>query len=219
MASVLTTNLQTGGAQFQAALRNSQNAVSSLLRQAGVVMPNGTMASGVGGAFDPANMVGGKTLTPEEIKAMISGTSYGAEGGYSEAYQAGGNIAADQAMQSRSRGLGTGGLAAQRQELALMQTQKGAADITGALLTGIGNEYGTTQQADLNELQRQADANVALGNTQTSSGTVVNPETPKPETSVAPINPLATKGKRVGEVRKNKAGVKYRWSGKNWVLI
>jgi hypothetical protein len=60
---------------------------------------------------------------------------------------------------------------------------------------------------------------VTLGNTQTSSGTVVNPETPKPETSVAPVNPLATKGKRVGEVRKNKAGVKYRWSGKNWVLI
>lgn len=218
MASVLTSNLQTGGVQFQAALRNSQNAVSSLLRQAGVVMPGGGAASGVGGAFDPANMVSG-TLSPEDLAKMTAGTSYGAEGAYSEAYQAGGNIAADQAMQSRSRGLGTGGLAAQRQELALMQTQKGAADITGALLTGIGNEYGTTQQADLNELQRQADANVALGNTQTSSGTVVNPETPKPETSVAPINPLATKGKRVGEVRKNKAGVKYRWSGKNWVLI
>jgi hypothetical protein len=57
---------------------------------------------------------------------MTAGTSYGAEGGYSEAYQAGANVAADQAMQSRSRGLGKGGLASQRQELALMQTQSNA---------------------------------------------------------------------------------------------
>jgi hypothetical protein len=181
-------------------------------------MPGGGAASGIGGAFDPANMVSG-TLSPEDLAKMTAGTSYGAEGAYSEAYQAGGNIAAEQAMQSRSRGLGGGGLAAQRQELALMQTQGGAADVTKGLVQGIGEQYGVAQQANVDELQRQADAKVAAANVAVESGTIVAPEPPAPPASVAPINPLATPGKKVGEVRKNKAGVKYRWNGKKWGLI
>jgi hypothetical protein len=144
MSSVLTSNLQTGGAQFQAALANSQNAINALLRQAGV--------TGDTSGYSAAGAVGGGG-------APTLGTlSYGPEGAFSEAYQAGGNIAAEQAMQSRSRGLGTGGLAAQRQELALMQTRQGAGDVTRALAEGIGTQYGAAQQADVDERIRMADA-------------------------------------------------------------
>jgi len=228
MASVLTSNLQTGGVQFQAALRNSQNAVSSLLRQAGVIMPGGDAASGIGGAFDPYNMISG-TLSPEDLAKMTAGTSYGAEGAYSEAYQAGGNVAAEQAMQSRSRGLGGGGLAAQRQELALMQTQGGAADVTKNLLTGIGEQYGISQQANVDELVRQADAATAAANTAAEGGSITNPEmavspvasvvvTPD---SVGPTIPTSNRGnfKRKGNpqganVPKNpKPGQSYKGTG------
>ena len=78
MVAPLTTNMQTGGVQFLAALKNSQNNVSALLRQAGVIRPDGTSAGGPGGAFDPANLVAGESLTPAQIAAMTAGTSYGA---------------------------------------------------------------------------------------------------------------------------------------------
>lgn len=214
MASVLTSNLQTGGVQFQAALRNSQNAVSSLLRQAGVIMPGGGAASGVGGAFDPANMVSG-TLSPEDLAKMTAGTSYGAEGAYSEAYQAGGNIAAEQAMQSRSRGLGGGGLAAQRQELALMQTQGGAADVTKGLVQGIGEQYGVAQQANVDELVRQSEARTAAANLAAESGSIVTPE----NSSVAAVGPPATPGTKDYQLKKGTDGKQYRWIGKKWKAV
>jgi len=176
--STLGTNLQTGGAQFLAALKNSQNNVSALLRQAGVIRPDGTSAGGPGGAFDPANLVAGESLTSEQIKAMTAGTSYGAEGGYSEAYQAGGNVAADQAMQSRSRGLGGGGLASQRQELALMQTQGGVADVTEALLTGLGEQYGNVNQAYSNEKQRIIDEQTKAADEAAAIGSVTKDAAP-----------------------------------------
>jgi hypothetical protein len=182
--STLGTNLQTGGAQWLAALKNGQNNVNSLLRQAGVIRPDGTSAGGVGGAFDPANLVAGETLTPEQIASMTAGTSYGAEGAYSEAYQAGGNVAADQAMQSRRRGLGGGGLAKQRQELALMQTQGGAANVTQALLTGLGEQYGNVNQAYANETQRITDEQVKAADEAAAIGSVTNPEVDP--TTVAP---------------------------------
>ena len=170
--SVLTNNMLTGVTQFATALKNSQNNVSALLRQAGIVMPGGGAASGLGGAFDPANLVAGETLSPEQIAGMTAGTSYGAEGAYREAYQAGGNIAADQAMQSRSRGLGGGGLASQRQELALMQTQGGAADVTQALLTGLGEQYGNVNQAYANEKQRIIDEQTKAADEAAAIGSV-----------------------------------------------
>jgi hypothetical protein len=87
MSSVLTSNLQTGGAQFQNALANSQNAINALLRQAGV--------TGDTSGYSAAGAVGGGG-------APTLGTlSYGPEGAFSEAYQAGGNIAAEQAIASR----------------------------------------------------------------------------------------------------------------------
>ena len=162
MTSVLTSNLQTGGAQFQAALANSQSAINALLRQAGV--------TGDTSGYSAAGAVGGGAAP------TLGNISYGAEGGYSEAYQAGGNIAADQAMQSRSRGLGGGGLAAQRQELALMQTQKGASDITS------------------DELVRQADAAKAAADAAAATGSITNPEVAAPPDVAANIAPGTSGG-------------------------
>ena len=67
MASVLTSNLQTGGAQFQAALANSQNAINELLRRAGV--------TGDTSGYSAAGAVGGGAAP------TLGNISYGAEGG------------------------------------------------------------------------------------------------------------------------------------------
>jgi hypothetical protein len=201
MSSVLTSNLQTGGAQFQAALANSQNAINALLRQAGV--------TGDTSGYSAAGAVGGGG-------APTLGTlSYGPEGAFSEAYQAGGNIAAEQAMQSRSRGLGTGGLAAQRQELALMQTQQGAGDVTRALAEGIGTQYGVAQQADVDERIRIADAAKAAADAAAATGSITNPDA---VSSVAAVGPPTEPGTKPYQLKRGSDGKQYRWIGKKWKL-
>ena len=201
MSSVLTSNLQTGGAQFQAALANSQNAINALLRQAGV--------TGDTSGYSAANAVGGGG-------APTLGTlSYGPEGAFSEAYQAGGNIAAEQAMQSRSRGLGRGGLAAQRQELALMQTRQGAGDVTRALAEGIGTQYGVAQQADVDERIRIADAAKAAADAAAATGSITNPDA---VSSVAAVGPPTEPGTKPYQLKRGSDGKQYRWIGKKWKL-
>ena len=201
MSSVLTSNLQTGGAQFQAALANSQNAINALLRQAGV--------TGDTSGYSAAGAVGGGG-------APTLGTlSYGPEGAFSEAYQAGGNIAAEQAMQSRSRGLGRGGLAAQRQELALMQTQQGAGDVTRALAEGIGTQYGVAQQADVDERIRIADAAKAAADAAAATGSITNPDA---VSSVAAVGPPTEPGTKTYQLKRGSDGKQYRWIGKKWKL-
>ena len=201
MSSVLTSNLQTGGAQFQAALANSQNAINALLRQAGV--------TGDTSGYSAANAVGGGG-------APTLGTlSYGPEGAFSEAYQAGGNIAAEQAMQSRSRGLGRGGLAAQRQELALMQTQQGAGDVTRALAEGIGTQYGVAQQADVDERIRIADAATKAADAAAATGSITNPDA---VSSVAAVGPPTEPGTKPYQLKRGSDGKQYRWIGKKWKL-
>ena len=201
MSSVLTSNLQTGGAQFQAALANSQNAINALLRQAGV--------TGDTSGYSAANAVGGGG-------APTLGTlSYGPEGAFSEAYQAGGNIAAEQAMQSRSRGLGRGGLAAQRQELALMQTQQGAGDVTRALAEGIGTQYGVAQQADVDERIRMADAATKAADVAAATGSITNPDA---VSSVAAVGPPTEPGTKPYQLKRGSDGKQYRWIGKKWKL-
>ena len=201
MSSVLTSNLQTGGAQFQAALANSQNAINALLRQAGV--------TGDTSGYSAAGAVGGGG-------APTLGTlSYGPEGAFSEAYQAGGNIAAEQAMQSRSRGLGTGGLAAQRQELALMQTQQGAGDVTRALAEGIGTQYGVAQQADVDERIRIADAATKAADVAAATGSITNPDA---VSSVAAVGPPTEPGTKPYQLKRGSDGKQYRWIGKKWKL-
>jgi hypothetical protein len=201
MSSVLTSNLQTGGAQFQNALANSQNAINLLLRQAGV--------TGDTSGYSAANAVGGGG-------APTLGTlSYGPEGAFSEAYQAGGNIAAEQAMQSRSRGLGRGGLAAQRQELALMQTQQGAGDVTRALAEGIGTQYGVAQQADVDERIRIADAAKAAADAAAATGSITNPDA---VSSVAAVGPPTEPGTKTYQLKRGSDGKQYRWIGKKWKL-
>lgn len=148
--STITSNLQTGGIQYQTALKNAQNASKSMMLQAGL--------TGNTDAFVPQDYAVTGTTAP--TAASFNGLSYGPQGAYSEAYQAGGNIAAEQASASRSRGLGGGGLAAQRQELATMQTQSGAANVTAGLVQGLGDQLSSVEQAGATEKQRIVDANL-----------------------------------------------------------
>lgn len=194
MATNLVTSQQTGATQFANALANSQSVVRGLLAGAGIRMPGGG-TPGVGDAWDPSTFTAGEQLSPEKIAAMTAGTSYGAEGGYSEAYQAGGNIAADQAMQSRSRGLGTGGLASQRQELALMQTNAGAADVTKNLLGGIAGAYGDVNSAYVDERGRLAAAATSAADA-AAGGDTTNPAAPPAPPVIAP--PVVVKPNSVG---------------------
>jgi hypothetical protein len=187
MATNLVTSQQQGASQFASALANSQSAVRSLLAGAGIRMPNGGTA-GVGDAWDPAGFTPGAALTADQITSMTAGTSYGAEGGYSEAYQAGANVAADQAMQSRSRGLGKGGLASQRQELALMQTQSNAADVTKNLIAGVSGAYGDVNSAYVNEQERIAAEDAKTADL-IAAGSVVNPEVAAPVAAPVAIQP------------------------------
>lgn len=200
MATNLVTSQQTGATQFANALAKSQSAVRSLLAGAGITRPGGG-TPGVGDAWDPSTFTAGEQLTPEQIAAMTAGTSYGAEGGYSEAYQAGGNIAADQAMQSRSRGLGSGGLASQRQELALMQTNAGAADVTKDLLSGVATAYGDVNSAYVDEQGRLAAAATAAADaaaggdtTNDAAAPVVAPPVVVKPNSVGPTIPVTNRG-------------------------
>jgi len=227
MATNLVTSQQTGASQFASALANSQSAVRNLLAGAGIRMPGGG-TPGMGDAWDPAGFTPGATLSADQITSMTAGTSYGSEGGYSEAYQAGANVASDQAMQSRSRGLGTGGLAGQRQELALMQTQAGAADVTRNLISGVSDAYGNVNNAFVNERERLA-AEAAKTADLIASGSVVNPEvTPDapaaiafPPNSVGPTVAASNRGNYTkkgnpqgDKVPKNpKPGVSYKGNG------
>ena len=201
MATVLTSNLQTGGAQFQAALERSQNTINALLRQAGVTgdLSGYSAVGAVGGAAPPT----------------LGNITYGPEGGYSEAFQAGGNVAAEQAAMSRSRGLAGGGLAAQRQELALMQTQEGAAGITRALTEGIGEQYSAAQQADLDERIRLAEETTKAAEAAAAGGPITNPET---VSSVAALGPPTQPGTKDYQLKRGTDGKQYRWVGKKWKL-
>ncbi len=175
MTTVLTSNQQAGGAQFQAALQRSQNTINMLLRQAGV--------AGDTSGYNAERMLSGEATDPANLAKL----SYGPEGAFSEAYQAGGNVAAEQAAMSRSSGLAGGGLAAQRQELALMQTQQGAGDVSRALIGGIGEQYQAAQQADADEIIRLAGVSTGVADTAAAGGSVTNPEASAPVAPVAPV--------------------------------
>jgi len=83
----------------------------------------------------------------------------------------------------------------------------------------------TNQYADLLNaiFPDQADKAAALASAGTTPAATATPEV----TPIAPSAPKAesknpiigTPGKKVGEIRKNKAGVKYRWNGKKWILV
>jgi hypothetical protein len=87
-----------------------------------------------------------------------------------------------------------------------------------------GGEYSTNlgKWADLyNKIYEGLVPNAAALAAPTTTTTEVPVPTPTPTTapSTTPVNPMSTPGKKVGEIRKNAAGVKYRWNGKKWSSI
>lgn len=181
-----------GQQQWRDATLNARMNINSLLRAAGVTRRDPTTGSytsaSAESAFDPSNIMDPTTgkpreLTDQEKADLMSGTTYGSVGGFSEAYQAGSNTAGDTAAATASAGLGSGGLAAQRQELALASTKEGVGKVTASLGAGVGEQYGNlgTSYADYQD-------SITAAAIQKGTETVVDPTT-EPAAPTAPTLP------------------------------
>lgn len=170
--------LARGQQQWNDATTNARMNIDSMLRAAGVVKRDpatGAYTSqSASDAFNPSSLMDAngkpKTLSSEEMASMTSGTTYGSVGGFSETYQAGANTAGDTAANTASAGLSGGGLAAQRQELALASTKAGVKDVTTSLMGGIGTQYGNVATG-YNDYQ----TNISDATTLAASETTVDP--------------------------------------------
>ena len=172
--------LRRGDEQWRDATSNARMNIDSMLRAAGVVKRDpatGNYTSqSASNAFNPNSLMDAngkpKTLSSEEMASMTSGTTYGSVGGFSEAYQAGANMAGDTAANTASAGLSGGGLAAQRQELALASTKAGVKEVTTSLQGGVGTQYGNVATS-YNDYQ----TNMADATTLAASERTVDPTT------------------------------------------
>jgi len=102
-----------------------------------------------------------------------------------------------------------------------------ASNLQAALL-GLGERAGSEYAANLGKwadlytkIYEGLVPNAAALAAPTTTTTEVPVSTPTPisASSTTPVNPMSTPGKKVGEIRKNAAGVKYRWNGKKWSSI
>jgi len=220
---------------YQDSLNQARNAQNSLFAQYGWTMPNATGGydtNATGTAFDPNNLYDKTTgiLDQAKFDAAASQMRIGGQGILSDVMRSGGSAEADAMAQSAATGTGLGGLANQRRMLAESQTagRLGAAksDYLSQFAQAnqpIGSAYQALQTAITEDKIKAAEADAL----KTSAATVVAPADPAtveatitpPVAPTSPANPLATPGKKVGEIRKNAAGVKYRWNGKKWKTI
>jgi len=192
--SVSSDMLLRGQTQWADANLAAKSNINALLRAAGVVRRDPTTgnytSASAESAFDPSNIMDPTTgkprqLTDQEKADLMSGTTYGSVGGFSEAYQAGSNTAGDVAANTASAGLGSGGLAAQRQELALASTKGGVSKVTAGLSEGVGEQYGNLGTSYVNYQD-----NITSAKIQEGTETVVAPTT-EPDAPMAPTLPGA----------------------------
>jgi hypothetical protein len=225
---------------YQDSLNNARNAQNSLFAQYGWTMPNssgGYDTQSTGSAFDPNRLYNKETgvLDQAAFDAAAGQMRMGGQGILSDVMRSGGSAEADAMAQSAATGTGQGGLANQRRMLAESQTagQLGAAksDYLSQFAQAnqpIGGAYQNLQTAISEdkvaaaEAQALKDSAAIVPSVVDTTAPVVTPPIISPTTPDKPINsknPLATSGKKVGEIRKNAAGVKYRWNGKSWRTI
>ena len=177
--------LARGQQQWNDATTNARMNIDSMLRAAGVVKRNPATgdytSQSASDAFNPSSLMDAngkpKTLSSEEMASMTSGTTYGSVGGFSEAYQAGANTAGDTAANTASAGLSGGGLAAQRQELALASTKAGVKDVTTSLMGGLGTQYGNVATG-YNDYQTNISDATTLAASETTVDPTATPTTP-----------------------------------------
>ena len=237
MADLLTNTGQAAIA-YQDALNQARNAQNTLFAQYGYTMPNasgGYDSKSAGEAFDPNSLYDKSTgvLDQNRLTQMFGQLQMGGSGLLADITRGGASSEASAVGELQSRGLGGdigGGLVGQRRQLAESQAsgQLGAAKNQfiagiGQAQSGIGSAYQNLQTgmamdkvaAAEAEALRASAANVAAPADPAS----VQASTAPPATPTSPANPLSTPGKKVGEIRKNTAGVKYRWNGKKWRTV
>jgi hypothetical protein len=239
MADLLTNTGQAAIA-YQDALNQARNAQNTLFAQYGYTMPNasgGYDSKSAGEAFDPNALYDKSTgvLDQNKLTQMFGQLQVGGSGLLSDITRGGASSEAEASMELAGRGFSasgqggaiTGGLVNQRRQLAESQAagQMGAAKNQfiagiGQAQSGIGSAYQNLQTGMAMDKVAAAQAEALRA----SAANVVAPADPAsvaastapPATPTSPANPLATPGKKVGEIRKNTAGVKYRWNGKKW---
>ena len=133
--------------------------------------------------------------------------------------------AADMAEGRSSRGTGAGGVRNAENTATGVRNSTGVNDLLGRFQSTI-RDLGTKRLGAITDSQTNRSGNTsgyAPPVTPPAPPTVppkVTPKVPKvpkvPNAGYLAKHPLATPGKKIGEIRKNPAGVKYKWNGKNW---
>ena len=239
MADLLTNTGQAAIA-YQDALNQARNAQNALFAQYGYTMPNasgGYDSKSAGEAFDPNVLYDKSTgkVDEDKLKQMFGQMQMGGSGLLADITRGGASAEADASMELAGRGFNatgqggaiTGGLVNQRRQLAEAQTSGQIGAAKNQFVAGIGqaqsNIGGAWQTLQTSMAQDKVDEAAATALKDSASNTVtpavVEATTAPPATPTSPANPLSTPGKRVGDIRKNAAGVKYRWNGKKWRAI
>lgn len=237
MADLLTNTGQAAIA-YQDALNQARNAQNALFAQYGYTMPNasgGYDSKSAGEAFDPNSLYDKSTgvLDQNRLTQMFGQLQMGGSGLLADITRGGASSEASAVGELQSRGLGGdigGGLVGQRRQLAESQAsgQLGAAKNQfiagiGQAQSGIGGAYQNLQTGMAMDKVAAAEAEAlrasAANVTTPADPASVAASTAPPATPTSPANPLSTPGKKVGEIRKNTAGVKYRWNGKKWKTV
>jgi hypothetical protein len=225
----LVTNTGAAAVAYQNALNQARNATNSLIRQFGFTRqdPSGNYTvEAFQNAFDPNKLMNKETGTLDEaaLSNLVSGIAAGGTGALSDIARSGASTEAEMVTEARARGLGTGGLAAQRRSLAEAQTagQMGSAKSQFVAniaqnLAPIGSAWQDLQTGMAqDELARQA-ALAQQGSAGSPVADVVVPAaTSDTPTAAVPSAPQA-KAPKKGDKRTTAAGWLQYYNGTKWI--
>lgn len=123
---------------YNEALKQAQYTTNSLLRQYGMTL--GGSVEGAQGALDPNSLFDAATGKVDEgrLASLFSQLKAGGTGIFSDISRAGASNEANSLVESRGRGIGSGGLANQRRELAEATTSGQMMSAKNDFVSGIG---------------------------------------------------------------------------------
>ena len=222
---------------YQDALNQARNAQNALLRQYGFVAPatgGDYSVEAAQGAFDPNTLFDKATggIDKEKLASLSSTLRAGSTGLLGDINRGGASAEAEAMLGARASGIGKGGLAAQRAQLAEAQTggKLGAATndfmagIAGAL-SPIGGAYQNLQNAGIYDKAAIEEANAYKASlsspidlTQTQSPAPVEPGKYGTKGTPGGKPPASPRG---GAIYKGPGGVSWQYrmngpNGKGW---
>jgi hypothetical protein len=225
----LVTSTGAAAVAYQNALNQARNATNSLIRQFGFTRPDASgnySVEAFQNAFDPNKLMNKETGTLDEaaLGNLVSGISVGGTGVLSDIARSGASTEAEMAMESRSRGLGTGGLAAQRRGLAEAQTAGEMGSAKSQFIANIAQNLAPIGsawqglQTGMAEDEAAKQAALALQGSASSpvADVVVPAATSDTPTAAVPSAPQA-KAPKKGDKRTTAAGWLQYYNGTKWI--